>query len=665
VSVALPVAVDTATGVAVGSVTGPTRRPFTPRKLADPTADAPAMHPALLAAAVALAAVASPADAQNRPTRATAPNPPAACADFYGHINHAWQRAHPASATQPERSRLADLQTLGASRAEALLRDAATAPASGLEATLGTFWAAGADLPALDANSARAVQDALAPLAPLRRPRDLPRVLAGLQLAGLATVVEFVRLDAVDGPGRALAAVPVPLGLDDPAFYTATDPELRTLLGQYRTYVEAVLRASGLPEAEVSPASEAVLQIETRLAQALAGEAAGTRSADTLRAQDRRYVALGFADLLERLDAESDRLVVVSPAYFAALSQIATERDVQRLRWYLRFRVLHRLAPDLGAPFRDAHQAFFARSLRGLPATAERSEHLHALLRRNLPGMFDAAYNARHAPEARRARAAAVLTAVREAALASVGDDPAAIDALRAVRFDIAGSDTPAFDGAGLEFRAGDHAGNLRRLWRWREARVIADRPLTIDPLPARLPAVQWLPERRTLAVSAAALAPPLLGEGGANPEPRDFGALGALAGHELSKALDAGSRGAALAALYAGKQAAPHLRVDGARTLPMNRADLAGLEFAWAAFQKAQPQADTPAKRAFFSGWAELWAKTQTAESLRAEVQTSPYAPNALRVNVPLSQLPAFGEAYGCRVGSTMRSSNPIAVWR
>ena len=106
-------------------------------------------------------------------------------------------------------------------------------------------------------------------------------------------------------------------------------------------------------------------------------------------------------------------------------------------------------------------------------------------------------------------------------------------------------------------------------------------------------------------------------------------------------------------------------LRVDGARTLPMNRADLAGLEFAWAAFTMAQPQADANTKKAFFTAWANLWAKTQTTEALRAEVQGSPYAPAAFRVNGPLSQLPAFGETYGCRVGAVMRAANPIGVWR
>ena len=632
------------------------------RPLPDP-ARRPPMRLTLLPAALAAVLACLPAHAQNRASRA--PAAPAACADFYTHANHGWLQANPASVAQPVRSRLSELSAASAQRHAALLTAAATSPPNDAERTLGLFWAAGTDEAGLDRNSQAALQAALAPLSRLRRPRDLPKVGGEFHKAGLFPMVEFVRVEETGG-GRALAAVPAPLGLVDPAFYTSTDAAAQTLLGRYRGYVEAVLRASGLPDAEISPASEAVLQIETQLAQALAGEAAGTRSSDTLRAQDRRFVSLGLAELLEALDVEVPNLVVVSPAYFATLSRIAGERDVKRLQWYLRFRVVHRLAPDLGSAFRTAHGGFFAQTLRGLPAAPTRAEHMEGLLRRNLAGLVDAAYVLRYTPQERRERAAAVIGGVRNAAVVMVREsDPAAAKILADAKLDIAGSGTPAFDFSGLDFKRDDHVGNLRRLWRWQEARVLAGRSVAIDPLPAHVPAVQWIPSTSTLAVSAAALAPPLLAEGGATPEPRDFAALGALVGHELSKAIDAGTRGAGLSAIYSAQQPARGLRVDGARTLPMARADLAGLEFAWAAFTAAQPQADANAKKAFFTGWGELWAKTQTADNLRAELQTSPYAPNALRVNTTLAQFAPFGETFGCRVGANMRAKTPTAVWR
>lgn len=625
------------------------------------------MRTLALTAALAVAVLAlSPAAAQNRGART--PAAPLACADFNGHANHAWRLANPASAAQPERSRLAELGASAAQKQAALLAAAATSPQNDQEKTLGAFWAAGMDEAGLERQSAAAVQTLLAPLAQLRRPRDLAKVGAAYHALGVAPMAEFVRLEATDGGRRPLAAVPAALGLIDPAFYTVSDAEVRTLLGKYRTYVEAVLRASGLPEAEISPASEAVLQIETQLAQALVGEGPEARSSDTLRAQDRRFIALGFADLLKQLGACSEDLVVVSPAYFATLGQIAsTERDTKRLQWYLRFRVLNRFAPELGGTFRSAHGGFFAQILRGLPAAPSRAEHMDTLLRRTLGGLNDAAFNARYAPEARRQRALALAEGVRAAAVEMAGKAGATEDAqrLQAMRFDIAGNASNTFDATGLEFRADDHVGNLLRYGRWAEGRILADRPLAIDPLPARVPAVQWLTGTDTLAITAAALSPPLLGDAGTTADAADYGALGALVGHELAKRLTPGNRGAALGPLYNGFQAAPGLRVDGARTLPMNRADLAGLEFAWAAFTKAQPQADANTKKAFFTAWANLWAKTQTTEALRAEVQTSPYAPAAFRVNGPLSQLPAFGETYGCRVGAVMRAANPIGVWR
>ena len=608
---------------------------------------------------------ASPANAQNRASR---PAPvPAACVDFQAHSNHAWLQANPASPAQPERSRLAQMNAEAAQRQTALLEAAMRAPQNDLERVLGAFWAAGTNEAALEARSAAAVQKVLAPLTQLRRPRDLSKVSADFHAMGLSPMVEFVRLDSANGSGDLLGAVPAPLGLGDPAFYTSTETEARTLLGKYRSYVEAVLRASGLPEAEVTPASEAVLQIEIQLATALVGEAPSSRSDDTLRAQDRRYIALGFGDLLKRLGGDTTNLVIVRPAYFATLSEIATDRDPRRMQWYLRFRVLNRLAPELGAAFRNAHGGFFAQTLQGLPAAPTRTEHMNILLHRHLGAINDAAFTARYAPEAQRSRAESVASAVRKSAvdMATRAGDAAAAKAFSDARIAIAEVPASSDDVSGLTLAADDHVGNLLSLWARRESRMLKNLPLSVEANPARLPTVRWSPESAALIISAAALAPPLLAEGLPAGAAADFGGFGALVGHELSKAASAGNRGAALGPLFNGLQPIPGLRVDGARTLPMNRADLAGVEFAWAAFQATQPQADANAKKAFFAAWASLWAKTQTVDALRQEVQTAPYAPSTLRVNVVLAQTPAFAETYGCRAGQAMRAANPIAVWR
>ncbi len=604
-----------------------------------------------LAAAVLAALPLSCAIAQNRTARA--PAAPQACTDFYGFANATWLRANPLPAGTDTLSRLGQMQAQTETTRNRLVSEVLAAPNSDAERLLAAFWSAGMNTASLDAGSAAAVQNALEPLGSLKRARDLPKVSAEFHAIGLAPMIEFVRLGS--GADGQLAAVPTPLGLNDPAFYTRQEPEIRTLLGKYRAYVEALMRASGLPEAEISPASEAVLQIETQIAQALDAEADDARQSDSLRAQDRRYAALGLVDVLKRLDTRTDDLVVLNPAYFATLAQLGTRETPQRLQWYLRFRVLNRLAPDLGAAFRNAHTGFFVNTLQGLPTAPRREDQLTATLREQLPGLIDHIVNARLVNAATRTRAQSVLQAVQTAATAK---DPA----FGAVRIDLAGSLQPPFSAEGLRFDAQDHIGNLLRLWLWHDQRALKGTTGAVSPLPAITPTVQFDASSKTLTVTAAALAAPLLGTA---PGAADFGGLGALSGHELSKAVDSSSRATGLGPLYNGIEVAPGLRVDGARTLPMNRADLAGLEFAWAAFNAAQPKPDAAAKKAFFQAWAELWAAQQSPAALRATVQTSPYAPAAARVNGPLSQLPAFAETFTCRAGQKMRAANPIGVWR
>ena len=604
-----------------------------------------------LAAACLAALPLSFALAQNRGARA--PAPAQACTDFYAFANATWLRANPLPAGAESLSRFGQMQAQAEATRTRLLSEVLAAPQTDAERLLAAFWAAGMNTAAIDAGSAAAVQNALKPLTGLKRARDLPKVSAEFHAIGLAPMIEFVRLG--DGGDGVLAAVPVPLGLTDPAFYTRQEPEIRSLLGKYRTYVEAVLRASGLPEAEISPASEAVLQIETQIAQALDAEADDARQSDSLRAQDRRYAALGLTEVLKRLDVRTSDLVVLNPAYFATLAQLGSRETPQRLQWYLRFRVLNRLAPDLGSAFRSAHSGFFINTVQGLSDTPTREEQLTAVLRRQLPGLIDSVVNARLVNAATRSRAEAVLQSVQKAAAAK---DPA----FSAVKIDLAGSLQPPFTAEGLRFEPTDHAGNLLRLWQWQDRRALKGSIDGVASFAAIRPAVQFDASSKTLTVTAAALTAPLLG---AAPGAADFGGLGALAGHELSKAVDSSIRATGLGPLYNGFEAAPGLRVDGARTLPMNRADLAGLEFAWVAFNTAQPTADAAAKKAFFQAWAELWATQQSPAALRATVQTSAYAPSAARVNGPLSQLPAFAETFTCRAGQNMRAANPIGVWR
>src|SRR5260370_5426367 len=99
-----------------------------------------------------------------------------------------------------------------------------------------------------------------------------------------------------------------------------------------------------------------------------------------------------------------------------------------------------------------------------------------------------------------------------------------------------------------------------------------------------------------------------------------------------------------------------PGLHVNGELTQGENIADLGGIKLAYAALQKAldkNPQAReqkidglTPEQR-FFLSFAAIWKSKQRDQDLKLRFNTDPHSPARYRVDVPLSNLPEFQNAF------------------
>ena len=98
-----------------------------------------------------------------------------------------------------------------------------------------------------------------------------------------------------------------------------------------------------------------------------------------------------------------------------------------------------------------------------------------------------------------------------------------------------------------------------------------------------------------------------------------------------------------------------PALKVNGRLTRDENVADLAGLELARAALLAAMPGGGVDADKAFYTGWAQVWAQQVTAEEAQRRALQDVRAPGEWRTNAPILQQGAFGTAFGCKVGTPM----------
>jgi endothelin-converting enzyme/putative endopeptidase len=120
----------------------------------------------------------------------------------------------------------------------------------------------------------------------------------------------------------------------------------------------------------------------------------------------------------------------------------------------------------------------------------------------------------------------------------------------------------------------------------------------------------------------------------------------------------------------YAKYIAVDDLHVNSSLTLGEDVADLGGTLLAYMAWKRATEGQDlkpadglTPDQR-FFVGMGQWACGAERPENLRMRVTTDPHSPEQFRINGVVSNLPQFGEAFGCKVGQPMMRAEACRVW-
>ena len=113
-------------------------------------------------------------------------------------------------------------------------------------------------------------------------------------------------------------------------------------------------------------------------------------------------------------------------------------------------------------------------------------------------------------------------------------------------------------------------------------------------------------------------------------------------------------------------------MHINGKATLGENIADLGGLVIGYDAFKKTEQYKEgkkinglTPAQR-FWLGYAYSWLGHRRPEALAQQVMTDVHSPNFLRVNGPLSDIPAFYKAFDVKKDEPMwrPEDKRVKIW-
>ncbi len=629
-----------------------------------------------------------------------------ACTDFYSFTNKDWLAAN-LLVEGTGISALGQLRDLAQRQQRELLDAAMRSPENHVQTLLGDFWASGLDAAAVEADGAQPIAPLLSRIDGIRRSKDIPPAIAALHQVGIPVLFQFTPdVDLADLDRHIGYFTQGGLGLTDPTYYTREDPDTRALLDRYRDYVEKILVLTGTPADKAAAQAQQVIDIETRIAQAsrpmsLMRDPRNNYAlvqSDTL---GKSYRHLQLDDFLAAQAVQDDVVSLANPALFAELDTMVAKVKTDQWKAYLRFHVGNAMAPYLSKSFRDADFEFRGRVLRGDTTPPPRDQLVLDAINLAAGPMLAREYVSRYLPATTSSRAESIAGEVREALARAVerstwmsaSTKAEATAKLEKLTIEV-GRPKRDLDYSVQPMGRGSFGGNMLIASTWRHREEMkrigsASAGYRWDVL-AQQPALAYDVAHNRLIVSAAVLQPPVLDM--TQNAASHYGSFGALVGHELGRSVDAKGKfvdaagelrswwtpedesawSLRTAPLVAQYSAYPYpglreIKVNGNQTLEENAADLAGIELAWDALAASQAELPKESKQAFFEGWARLWPQQMSSEEATRLAAVGVHAPGQWRANGPLVNLPAFGEAYGCKAGTAMQAKpeQQVSIWR
>jgi predicted metalloendopeptidase len=399
------------------------------------------------------------------------------------------------------------------------------------------------------------------------------------------------------------------------------------------------------------------------------------------------FRAIGLSGPLARLN-------VAEPAFVARVDSLVAAAPLDQWRAYLRYHALDTAAPWLSTPFVEEDFAFNAR-FTGAKQLLPRWKRCLRETDGDLGEGLGEAYVAKTFPPAARARARAVIDDIRAAfgerlrQLSWMSDSTRiqALDKLSRMGEKVGYPDHWR-DYSRLSVAEGPFVLNVARAnaFEWQRRVNRPGAPVDTTEWDITVPTVNayYEPSRNEMVFPAGALVPQTFdpaADDGAN-----YGSLGgSWAGHELTHGFDdegrhydetgnlrdwwtpADSAHFAQAAELVVEQFNGYIQVDtlhvnGRLTLGENIADYGGVLTGYDALELALQRDGRPGlldgytpEQRYFLGYAQSWRVHNRDARLRTRVTVDPHAPERWRVNGPLSNVPAFATAFGCKAGDPM----------
>jgi putative endopeptidase len=493
------------------------------------------------------------------------------------------------------------------------------------------------------------------------------------------------------------------LEMPDREYYLDASESMAKVRAQFLAHIERVLTLAKLGDAQARAAR--IMELEHAIASV---HESRESSEDVLKGNNRwkrsdfsaRAPGLDWSAFFSgaRLNSQSE-FIVWQPAAVTGIAALVAKTPLDTWKDYLTFHAIEHAASYLPQAFVDENFAFHGKTLAGTPQLRERWKRAIDATNAALGEAVGKLYVERYFPASEKSRAQAMvknLVAVFGERIDHLDwmSPPTKVKAKEKLATLIVGVGYPDKwrDYSELKVVRGDALGNSQRAQLFDYQRNLAKLGQKVDRnewamTPQTVNAVN-LPVMNALNFPAAILQPPYFDP--ARPEVMDYGAMGAIMGHEISHSFDdqgalfdASGRlhnwwtkedfahfqasSALLVAQFNAYRPFPDLAVNGRQTLSENIADVAGLTVTYDAYRRAIGKTAplvmnlTPDQQ-FFISFAQSWQLKIRDAALRQRIITDGHAPSEYRADT-VRNLDSWYTAFAVKPGETLYLPPPQRV--
>ena len=625
------------------------------------------------------------------------------CDDFFQFADGGWVKSHPIPAAYPSWGTFNKLHEDNENALQKILDKAAAdksaAPGSNWQ-KIGDFYASCMDESAIETAGIQPLQPELQRIASINDAKALQAEIASLHRQGVRAVFGFgSQQDFKNSTQEIAGARQGGLGMPDRDYYTKDDEKSVALRTAYVQHVTNMFKLAGDDDAKAAAEAKTVMDIETSLAKA-------SMTRVETRDPEHVYHMMTLAQLKELTPnfawpeffvevgapAVSD-MNVGQPDFFKAMNVSLTSVPLADWKVYLRWHLIHTAAPGLSSKFVDENFDFYGKTLVGTKEQLPRWRRCVQATDATLGEALGQYYVKENFPPEAKAKAIVMVKNL----MAALRDDLATLDWMSpetrkqaAVKLDAItikiGYPDKWRDYSAFKVDRGPYAANVIRSGQFEVARELAKigKPVDRTEWGMTPPTVNayYNPSMNEIVFPAGILQPPFYDAN--RDDAMNYGGIGVVIGHEMTHGFDDQgakfdaqgnlknwwtpedlanfkARGDCIAKQFDEFEVEPGLHENGKLVEGESIADLGGLTIAYAAMEKSfagkvpEKIDGFTAEQRYFIAFAQIWAGSVRPEYGRLMVATNPHPLGPYRTKGPVSNMPAFAKAWGCKSDSPM----------